>query len=178
MTLILIDIQNDYFPGGNMPLYEARAALANALAVLQKFRQKGLPVIHVQHINTRPGATFFLPGTTGAEIHPDLSPQPGEHLVVKHAPNSFLNTNLRKLLLQGGARQLLMAGMMTHMCIDTSVRAAASLGYNVTLLGDACASKSLEYDGQSVAAAQVQTAFLAALNGLFAKVIKTGELDI
>lgn len=174
-ALLIIDIQNDYFPGGAMELEGADAAGAKALAALTAFRAKRLPVYHVRHLSVRPGATFFIPGTKGAEIHPSVAPAAGEAVIEKNFPNSFRATELKQRLDAAGVKQLVVAGMMTQMCVDSSVRAAADLGYKVTLLSDACATRALGFGGESVPAAQVQRAFLAALNGLFAKVQPTDE---
>ena len=175
-ALLVIDIQNDYFPGGAMELEGADAAGAKAAAVLAKFRQEGKPVIHVRHLSMRPGSTFFLPGTRGADIHESVKPVAGEQVIEKNFPNSFRNTELGKLLEKQQIRNLVVAGMMTHMCVDASVRHAADLGYKVTLLGDACATRTQSYGGEKVTARQVHTAFLAALNGFYAKVVNTHEL--
>jgi nicotinamidase-related amidase len=174
-ALLIIDIQNDYFPGGAMELEGAAAAGTKAGAALAAFRAKQLPVIHVRHLSLRPGATFFLPGTKGAEIHSSVAPAAGEPVIEKNFPNSFRATDLKQRLDKAGIKQLVVAGMMTQMCVDSSVRAAADLGYRVTLLADACATRTQSFGGERVPAAQVQTAFLAALNGLFAKVQPTDE---
>jgi nicotinamidase-related amidase len=175
-ALLIIDIQNDYFPGGGMELEGADAAAANASKALARARQQGLPVFHVRHLSTRPGATFFIPGTKGAEIHAAVRPQGGERVVEKNFPNSFRGTELERALKDAGASELVVAGMMTHMCVDASVRQAADLGYKVTLLGDACATRAQSFGGETVPARQVHAAFLAALNGFYAKVIPTHEL--
>jgi nicotinamidase-related amidase len=175
-ALLVIDIQNDYFPGGAMELEGADAAGAKAGAALKRFREKGLPVIHVRHLSTRPGATFFLPGTKGAEIHAAVAPKAGEAVIEKNFPNSFRATTLEAELKKHGVKELVVAGMMTHMCVDASVRHAADLGYKVTLLGDACATRAQTYGGEKVPARQVHAAFLAALNGFYAKVINAHEL--
>jgi nicotinamidase-related amidase len=124
----------------------------------------------------RPGATFFLPGTRGAEIHASVQPAAGETVVEKNFPNSFRNTGLKDLLETQSVKNLVIAGMMTHMCVDASVRHAADLGYKVTLLADACATRAQSYGGETVPARQVHAAFLAALNGFYAKVVNTHEL--
>jgi nicotinamidase-related amidase len=175
-ALVIIDIQNDYFAGGAMQLEGAEAAAQNASRVLQTIRERGGQVIHVRHTSIRPGATFFLPGTKGAEIHPAVAPLGGEAVVEKNFPNAFRDTNLEKQLRGLGVRQLVVAGMMTHMCVDASVRHAVDLGFKVTLLGDACATRAQSFGGESVPARQVHTAFLAALNGFYAKVIDSHEL--
>jgi nicotinamidase-related amidase len=175
-ALLIIDIQNDYFPGGAMELEGADAAGEKAGAILRSFRERGEPIIHVRHTSVRPGSTFFLPGTRGAEIHESVRPQGGETVIEKNFPNSFRNTPLREKLDGLGVKNLVVAGMMTHMCVDASVRHAADLGYKITLLGDACATRTQTYGGEKVPARQVHAAFLAALNGFYAKVVNTHEL--
>jgi nicotinamidase-related amidase len=175
-ALVIIDIQNDYFPGGAMELEGSDAAGLKAAKAIQNFRNQKLPVIHVRHLSVRPGATFFLPGTQGAEIHASVKPLGGETVIEKNFPNSFRNTGLKDLLEKQNIKNLVVAGMMTHMCVDASVRHAADLGYKVTLLGDACATRAQSYGGETVPARQVHAAFLAALNGFYAKVVNTHEL--
>jgi nicotinamidase-related amidase len=175
-ALLIIDIQNDYFPGGVMELEGAEAAGAKAGSAIKHFRAKGLPVIHVRHLSTRPGSTFFLPNTRGAEIHASVAPGKGETVVEKNFPNSFRATGLKEILEKQQIKNLVVAGMMTHMCVDASVRHAADLGYKITLLGDACATRAQKISGETVPARQVHLAFLAALNGFSAKVVDSHEL--
>src|SRR5688500_4993166 len=124
-ALVVIDIQNDYFSGGAMELEGAEAAGAKAGEALAHFRAQKLPVIHVRHLSVRPGATFFLPGTRGAEIHDSVKPAGGETVIEKNFPNSFRETQLKAALERHGVKNLVVAGMMTHMCVDASVRQAA-----------------------------------------------------
>lgn len=175
-ALLIIDIQNDYFPGGAMELVGSTEAGAQAGKLLAAFRGKGLPVIHVQHISTRPGASFFVPETKGVEIHASVAPQAGETIIQKNFPNSFRDTPLLQHLRDRDITRLVIAGMMTQMCIDSTVRAAADLGFACSLAHDACATRDLSFGGVTVPAASVQAAFLAALNGLFARVQTTDEL--
>ena len=174
-ALLIIDVQNDYFEGGKSELYNSHKALMNIEKVLKLFREKGLPIIHVQHINTRAGAAFFLPDTAGVSIHKNLTPLDNETLIVKHAPNSFLNTNLSSVLQEKGISQLIICGMMSHMCVDTTARACMDFGLKVTLLEDACATKDLIYNQHTIPAETVHNVFMASLDGLFAHVIKTEE---
>ncbi|AMO23964.1 cysteine hydrolase family protein [Ramlibacter solisilvae] len=169
-ALVLIDLQNDYFPGGAMELVGSEEAVVQAQTLLAAFRARGWPVFHIQHLAKRAGATFFIPGTKGADIHAAVAPAAGEGVVTKHFPSSFRETTLLEGLRGAGATRLVVAGMMTHMCVDTSVRAAADLGFECSLAQDGCATRALQFDGQQVDAAQVQLAYLAALNGSFAKV--------
>ena len=175
-ALIVIDIQNDYFIGGAMQLIGSEAAAKNTSRVLRNFREAGLPVIHVRHHALSPMATFFLPDTYGAEIHRDVAPIDGETVVTKHFPNSFRETNLAETLEALGAKELTVVGMMTHMCVDTTVRAANDAGFKVTLVGDACATLDLEFEGRTVAAADVQAAYLAAIDGSFATVVSADAI--
>lgn len=175
-ALLLVDIQNDYFPGGAAELEGSPQAGERAGRLLAAFRRAARPIIHVQHVSTRPGATFFVPGTAGVEIHGDVLPQEGEPVIRKHYPNAFRDTPLLQHLRERGIDELVVAGMMTHMCIDSTVRAAADLGFRCSLAHDACATRALSYGGATVPAAQVHLAILAALNGLFAQVRPVEEL--
>ena len=177
-ALLIIDVQNDYFPGGKCELSGPEKALENIVSVLRLFRKAGLPVIHVRHVNTRPDACFFLPGTDGVKIHTGLTPLPGEDVLVKHAPNSFYRTGLADLLRAKKVDELVVCGMMTHMCIDTTVRAAWDHQIPVTLLYDACATKDLSVMGQTIPAQTVHNAYMAGLDGIFARVLTAGELEI
>lgn len=174
-ALLIIDVQNDYFPGGKFELCNATGALGNIEKILLHFRTERLPVIHVQHINTRQGAAFFVPDTEGVRIHQNLSPLEGEHLVVKGAPNSFFGTNLRELIRDQGVTDLAICGMMSHMCVDTTVRACKDYGIGVTLLDDACATRDLTWDDKTIPAQTVQAVFMASINGTFAAVLKTDD---
>jgi nicotinamidase-related amidase len=171
--LLIIDLQNDYFPGGAFELDRAEEACVSARAALERFRSQGLPVIHIRHETLRPGATFFLPGTPGAQIHPQVAPLPGETVVLKHFPNSFRETDLEARLRALGVKRLVVAGMMTNMCVDATVRAAVDLGYTATVLHDACAAHALAFEGLNIPAPQVHGAFLAALGMIYAEVVST-----
>ena len=169
-ALIVIDIQNDYFPGGAMELVGSTEAAQVAAGVKASFKTEGLPVFMVQHIAQSPTATFFRSGTKGAELYEQLPLTEGDVLIVKHFPNSFRETTLLTELRELGIVDLTVVGMMTHMCIDTTVRAANDLGFNVTVISDACATRDLSFAGRTVEAADVQAAYLAALDGSFAAV--------
>lgn len=177
-ALLIIDVQNDYFPGGKSELHNSLEALDNIEKVLAQFRQKQLPVIHVQHINAYEGASFFLPNTEGACIHIRLKPLENESLIIKQAPNSFLGTNLEAILKENEITDLIICGMMSQMCIDTTVRACMDHGIKVTLLEDACATKNLVFHGIMIPAEVVHNTFMASLSGMFATVIKAQQLDI
>lgn len=176
-ALVIIDIQKDYFEGGRMELVGAEEAARKAAFVLGRFRTLGLPVVHVRHESVQPGATFFLPGTTGADIHPLVAPLASETVISKHDHNAFRHTDLMAVLQRYTATRLTICGMMTHMCVDTGVRAAFDLGFPCRLVADACATRDLEYDGRVVPAADVQAAFLSALGAVFAKIVNAADID-
>jgi len=175
-ALLIIDIQNDYFPGGAMELVGSREAGDQAGQLLNAFRSQSLPVVHIQHISTRPGAAFFLPDTPGVDIHDCVAPVTGEPVVQKNYPNCFRGTPLLDHLRDRRIDRLVIAGMMTHMCVDTTVRAAFDLGFQCLLAHDACAARDLAFGDKCVPAEAVQTGFLAALNGLFAKVLSVDDI--
>ncbi len=174
--LILVDFQNDYFPGGNMELVGIEAAAANARILLHEFRMAESPVIHIQHISARPGATFFLPETEGAKINRMVTPQDGEIVVVKNFPNSFRGTALLEILNKEKPDNLVICGAMSHMCIDATTRAAFDFGFNCIVAADACATKDLIFQGKSIKASEVHASFMAALAVPYAKVLSTADL--
>lgn len=175
-ALIIVDIQNDYFPNGKMELSNPEKAAANAAKVLEWFRQNHKDnIFHVQHIASNPALGFFLPDTEGAEIHETVQPLEHESIIIKQFPNSFLKTELENKLKANGVTKVVVVGMMTHMCIDATVRAAVDLGYETTLIEDACATKELSYQDKIVPAEQVHYAFVGALNGMYCDVKSTED---
>ncbi len=175
-ALLLIDIQRDYFPGGAYPLVGADAAAERAGELLAAFRAAGEPLLHVQHVWDAPDAEFFRPGTPGIEPDSRVAPIPGEPVVIKEHPNAFRETDLADRLRSLGVEELVIAGMMTSMCVDATVRAAADLGFTLAVAGDACAAPDLEYAGTAVPGGQVHAAFLAALADSYATVTAAAEL--
>jgi nicotinamidase-related amidase len=175
-ALIIVDIQNDYFPNGKMELSNPEKAASNAAKVLDWFRQNNKDTIfHIQHIASNPAIGFFLPNTEGAKINEAVLPLENETIIQKHFPNSFLQTDLENKLRANGVTKVVVVGMMTHMCIDATVRAAVDLGFETTLIEDACATRDLSYQDKTVPAEQVHYAFVSALNGMYANVISTED---
>jgi len=174
-ALIVIDIQNDYFPNGKWPLVGVEAAADNAARLIQAFRDSGQQVVHIRHEFTSDSAPFFTPGSSGAQLHPKVSNRADEPVVLKHFVNSFRETELEAILDQHDIEQLVVVGSMSHMCVEGTARAAADLGYAVTVIHDACATLDLEFNGQRVAAAQVQSTVMSALAFAYASVLSTEE---
>ncbi|MCM3322646.1 cysteine hydrolase family protein [Cytobacillus kochii] len=175
-ALIIVDIQNDYFPNGKMELSNPVKAASNAAKVLEWFRQNNKDnIFHVQHIASNPGLGFFLPNTEGVQLNETVLPLEHESIIIKHAPNSFFKTELERKLREKRVTKLVIVGMMTHMCIDATVRGAVELGFETTLIEDACATRGLSYQDKVVPAEQVHFAFVSALNGMYANVISTED---
>jgi nicotinamidase-related amidase len=175
-ALLIIDIQQDYFPGGAFPLVEPEAAAEAAHTLLDAFRSRGEPVIHVRHVSPEPDAGFMRPGTEGVEIHPLVAPSGDERVIEKGAPNSFLDTGLKETLDAEGIDELVVVGMMSSMCVDATVRAAADLGLAVTVAHDGCAAPDLRFGNTHVPGESVHAAFMAALDGTYATVVDSEEL--
>ena len=174
-ALLVIDIQKDYFPGGKYPLVNPLEAAQKAYMILQCFRESSNPHVHIQHISLEPDATFFISGDRGTDIHDSAAHFEGEPIVYKHEPNSFLNTNLLELLQSWDIERVVITGMMTHMCVDASARAASDLGFQVIVAEDACATRDLKYGDTTIPAELVHKAFLAALKS-YGKVMKSEEI--
>ena len=169
-ALLIIDVQNDYFPGGTNELHNPYEAEDRIRELIAESRECDRPVIYIQHFNP-PDDYFFIESTPGAEISDRIRPEAGDRVIVKHYPNSFLKTELDEYLRSLGVDTLIVCGMMTHMCVDTTVRAAMDYGYQVKLVADACATMDLETDGETIPAEIVQKTFIASLEGVFATVI-------
>ena len=169
-ALLIIDVQNDYFPGGANELVRPYEAERKIQELIADSRACGRPVIYIQHFNP-PDDYFFLEGTEGAEISDRVRPEEGDKIIVKRYPNSFLETELDAYLKSLQADTLIVCGMMTHMCVDTTVRAAMDHGYKVKLAADASATMDLELNGETIPADTVHKAFIAAMAGVFAEII-------
>jgi len=175
--LLIIDIQRDYFPGGAFPLVEPEAAAQAARRVLDGFRAREESVVHLQHVWDAPDATFMRPGTDGVEIHALVAPRDGEMVIEKAEPNGFRDTSLEQELRSRGIDELVVAGMMSSMCVDATVRAAVDLGFTTTVVHDACAAPDLQFQGTNVGGAVAHAAFMAALADGYASVVSADELD-
>jgi nicotinamidase-related amidase len=173
-ALLIIDVQNDYFPNGRFPLVEPSLALNHIKNLIQSFRKNKYPIYFIQHISD-PKASFFIPNTDGVLIHPEITPLPTEKVIIKHFPNSFFETTLQLELQKDNITDLIVCGMMTHMCVDTTIRAAKDYGYHVTLIEDSCATKDLVWNNNTIPANIVQQTYNASLQGRFADIYKTDD---
>lgn len=160
--IVVVDLQNEYLPTGKLPLTGIEAAVANASQVISHARVTGIPVFHIRHESDNEGGTIFIKGSTGAEIQPAVAPDGQEPVIVKKHINAFRETDLKKQLDDFDVQDIVVVGAMSHMCIDAVVRAAADMGYPVTVLHDACATLDLTFRGVNVPAAQAHAAMMAA----------------
>ena len=168
-TLVMIDCQNTY-TRGVMELEGVQAALDEAAALLERARSAGIPIIHIQHSDGS-GSLYDIEGESGAIVD-RVAPRAGEPVVVKHYPNSFVQTDLDQRLKAIGASNLVLAGFMTHMCVNSTVRGAFNLGYAPTVVASATATRALPGPGtDAVPAAVMQIASLAAIADLFGVVV-------
>jgi nicotinamidase-related amidase len=174
-ALIVVDIQNDYFPGGKWVLDGVEGAADNAARIIEAARRDGDLVIHIRHETLAEGAPFFVPATDGAQLHPKAMNLPGETVIVKNFMNPYRETPLKSLLDQHGIENVTVIGNMSHMCIDAVTRASDDFGFKATVIHDACATHDLEFNGVKVPSALVHAAFMAALRFGYAKVVSTRE---
>lgn len=162
VALIIVDVQMFYFPGGSSPLVDPEKASLNAGRILAAFRQKNLPVIHVRH-NTK----------QGSDIHPNVAPLRNEKVISKNRASSFYETDLLEYLKELNVSKLVICGMMTHMCVEATTRAASDLGFECTVIGDACTTKDLRYESTIIKANDVHLSTLSTLSGTYAKILET-----
>ena len=167
-AILVVDLQNEYWPTGNLPLQGIEAAAANAARVMAHARDKGDLVVSIRH--EMPGGPIFVPGSEGAQINEAVLPQGDEPVVTKNFPNSFRETGLKALLDEHSVQDVIVIGAMSHMCIDATTRAAFDHGFKCTVAEDACATRPLEFAGRTLPARDVHAAFIAALAAPYAKI--------
>lgn len=164
-ALLIIDMQEFYFPGGFSELQGAEEASANAAIILNLFRDQGRPVVHIGH-----------QAAEQQEFREEVLPTEGEFVMMKDKVNAFLGGELHAYLKEQGITHVVICGMQTHMCVEAATRAASDLGYECTVVRDACATKNLEYHRKTIAAEDVHASTLATLDGNYALVVDTPSL--
>lgn len=174
-ALLLIDIQNDYFPGGKFTLSDTGVAAQRAKQVLNHFRETGSEIIHIRHISLAQNARFFTPDSPGSEISSIVEPLAEETVIIKHFPNSFRETELLETLKANSITSLVICGMMTNICVESTVRAARDLGFECTVISDACTTRDFQIHTKIVPAEQIHYSFLASMNYIGVKVVQSEE---
>ncbi len=163
-ALIIVDIQEFYFPDGFYPLVNTEQASLQAAKVLKYFRDNSELVIHVKHATIKDSL-----------INKNVAPIEGEKIFTKHYANSFRETGLLDYLRENQIKQVVICGMQTQMCVEATARAAADYGFDVIVIGDACATRDIIYKGDTVKAADVQACTLGSIEGYYGKVVTTEE---
>jgi nicotinamidase-related amidase len=175
-ALVVIDIQQFYFEGGLVPLTGSLEAAAQARKVLDAFRARALPVVHVRHVPKNVAIVDGEPADPQYRIRAEVQPAPGEKVVSKRFANSFRETDLLETLRQRGITRIVIVGMQTHMCVEAASRAATDLGFEVVVVHDACATRALEFEGRTVPADMVHAGALAAIDGTYGRVVSVAAL--
>jgi len=159
-ALLLIDVQNFYFPGGKLALFNPEKASLKARQVLKKFRKEKKLVIHIRH-NSK----------SGGEIHKNVKPALEEKVISKNHANSFRDTDLLIFLKKNKIQRLVICGMMTHMCVEATTRAAHDYGFDCIVIQDACTTRDLKFNDKIIKAEDVHYSTLSSLSGYYAKVV-------
>jgi nicotinamidase-related amidase len=163
-ALLVIDIQDFYFPGGQVPLVNPEAASEKTAELMKLFRSQGLEVIHVRHNGSSP-------------IHKNVAPLEGEKVITKRDANAFNGTDLLNYLVTMKIKRLVICGMQTQMCVEAATRAAYDLGFKCIVVEDACATRNLRYGRRTIFASDVQACVLTTLNGYYARVVMASDLE-
>ncbi len=162
-ALLIIDVQDFYFPGGQVELVNPQAAADNAALLLTYFRQKGFPVIHIKHQSK-----------TQSDIQKTVLPVEGENIFTKKEVSAFNGTGLNDYLKSIGIKNLVICGMQTHMCVEGAVRGGYDLGYKVSLVHDACATRDLKWGDEIIPAKFVHQSTLSTLKS-YGRILSTSE---
>ena len=174
-VLLPIDMQRA-FDGAPWPRRWNRLVDQNGLALLTRWREKGLPIVHVRHDSVLEGSTL-APGSEGNQLRPGFEPAPGEPLVVKSVNSAFIGTDLDLKLRRLGASRVIAFGISTDMCVSTTVRTGANMGWEMVLVDDACDCFDLpDGKGGTIPAESVQAAHVATLGFEFCTVVSTAQL--
>jgi nicotinamidase-related amidase len=174
-ALLVVDIQNDYFPGGKWTLHGIEEASDKAARLIDAARSDHDLIVFVRHENPTAEAPFFAAGSEGAKINEKIRTLKDDPIVTKHHINAFRETNLKDILDKNGINEVVICGAMSHMCVDAVARASNDFGYKVTVVHDACASRDLEFNDTTIAATQVHEAFMSALGFGYATMRSTEE---
>lgn len=174
-ALLVIDVQNEYFPGGALPITHPKDHLANILLAMNEAHKKKVPVVVVQHTFLQPEMPFFQRETPTWRLHSEVADRPRDHFVEKNYPGSFTGTDLESWLRGRDIDTVTVAGYMSHGCCDTTARQAMHLNFNVEFLADATGTLPLKNEAGAVTADEMHRAILVAQQMLFSKVMTTQE---
>ena len=173
--LLLVDIQNEYFPGNPLELVGIEEASIRAGELLSFFRKNRWPVFHIQHVIPKENSPVFAVNSSGVEIHESVRPLDSEKIIIKNHANSFRETPLLDELRGSGIERVVICGAMSHMCVDATARAACDLGFDCVVIHDACATMNLVFAEKTIQAEDVHGASMAALGFAYAKVMSVHQ---
>ena len=163
-ALLIIDVQEFYFPEGFNPLVKPEAASQQASKLLNNFRSNDKLVVHIKHAINKDSL-----------IHQNVQPAENEKVIKKHQINSYHETELLGYLKQNNINQVIICGMMTHMCVEAAARTSADFGFDVIVIDDACATRDVVYKNDTVQAADVHSSTLGTINRYYGRVMTTDE---
>lgn len=170
-ALLVIDVQREYFEGGQLPVTHPQDHFRNILKAMDSAKEAGVPVVVVQHTFPQPEMPFFQKGTPGWELHPDVASRPRDHWIEKNLPGSFTGTDLEDWLRGRAVDTVTIAGYMSHMCCDTTARQAAHLGLHVEFLGDATGTLPVKNSAGEVNAEELHRSILCAQQMMISEVL-------
>ncbi|MCA9433468.1 MAG: cysteine hydrolase [Candidatus Omnitrophica bacterium] len=173
--ILVIDLQNEYFPGGHLELVNIQEVAAKAKRLMDAGREASVPVFHIRHIQPDPDSPIFQHGTQWIEIHESVKPEEGETVITKHFPNSFRASKLGEVLKEKGIDKVIVCGAMSDVCVDATVRAAADLGFQCVVAQDACTTRNIPYQDKTIAAGDAHGVIMTALGMFYAQVVDTDQ---
>jgi len=173
-ALLVIDVQNEYFTG-KLPVCYPAGTLPKIILVIGEAKRHGIPVVVVQHTMRGEGASAFIKGSDGWELHEEVKSVEADHYVEKYLPSAFVGTDLQAWLDAEGVDTVVVSGYMTQFCCDTTARYAMHLGYNVEFLSDGTATLGFENGAGKVSAEELHRAILVLQAARFSRVLTTGE---
>ncbi|MGD1996364.1 MAG: cysteine hydrolase family protein [Anaerolineae bacterium] len=169
-ALLIIDLQAGNFEE-SAPVHNGDALLSKVRSLVAKARAAGMPVVYIQHCG--PQGAIDEPGTPGWEIHPAVAPIQGDPVIEKRHPDAFQDTDLQRELERREVKELIITGIQTEYCVDTTCRRAYSLGYEVTLVEDAHST----WDSRQLTAQQIISHHNAVLGGWFVELKAASEVE-
>jgi nicotinamidase-related amidase len=169
-ALLVIDVQNGMFSDPKDPVYQGEKLIETIKKLIYEMRQKSFPIIYVRHEG--PPGSPLEKGSYGYEIRSEITPLKSDSIINKTTPNSFVNTNLQSLLDDRNITELIICGLQSELCIDTTCRQAAALGYKVILIEDGHST----FDTEILPAEKIRMHHNALLQGWFVTIKTSSEI--